>query len=53
MVAADLGKLPSQADGWRTVFVGRLSTAQNMLPDAQRSVNEAKRRHNAVCGSRR
>lgn len=51
MVAADLGLLPSEANGWRTVFVGRLSTAQNMLPDAQRSLDEAQRRYNAVCGS--
>lgn len=50
MIAADMGMLPHQAGGWRSVYLGRLATAERELPDAERRLGDAERRYNAVCG---
>ncbi len=51
MVAGDLGLMPSEANGWRSVFEGRLSTAQNALPGAQKERDDAKQLYETTCAN--
>lgn len=49
MVAADIGIPPSQANGWRDVFKGRLNAAEASLPKAERDLEEAQRLKDIAC----
>ncbi len=49
MVAADIGIPPSQANGWREVFKGRLNAAEASLPKAERDLEEAQRLKDIAC----